>query len=98
MLTLIEAPQWLPLSLAEVKQGARLDGVDGIDALIMSYLSSAIAQLDGKDGWLGRCLIGQTWAYSLDQSAHDDAVEARKPGCGGNFYLPPCREHVASSV
>ncbi len=66
-LTLVTAPTGLPLTLAEVKAGARLAGLDeSEDALIASYLRSAVASLDGRDGWLGRCLLTQTWEYKID--------------------------------
>jgi uncharacterized phiE125 gp8 family phage protein len=36
------------------------------DALIASLVRSAIAQVDGRDGWLGRQLITATWRLTLD--------------------------------
>ncbi|HUS97120.1 MAG TPA: hypothetical protein VMX97_10305 [Hyphomicrobiaceae bacterium] len=65
-LTLITAPAALPLTLSELKAGARLDGIDDDDALIMGYLRSAVQQIDGRDGGGGLALITQVWDYKLD--------------------------------
>lgn len=41
---------------------------DHIDTLI----AAATGHLDGRDGWLGRCLVTQTWDYSLDGFPAED--------------------------
>jgi uncharacterized phiE125 gp8 family phage protein len=67
MLILITPPAALPISLAEAKAGARLDGLDEADdALVAGYIRTAVDHLDGADGILGRCLIRQTWRLALD--------------------------------
>lgn len=85
-LTLITAPDALPLTLAELKAGARLDGIDDDDALLMGYLRSAVAQIDGRDGSLGRALITQIWDYKIGcfpiPGVHDHRGTIRLP-------LPP---------
>lgn len=59
----------LPLSLAELRAHIRLSTDDPTDEdpLIMGYLRSAIAWIDGPDGWLGRCLITQTLETKVDR-------------------------------
>jgi uncharacterized phiE125 gp8 family phage protein len=64
-LILIEPPGSLPISLAEAKAGARLDGLDDQDALIAGHIRTAVDHLDGANGVLGRCLIRQTWEFRL---------------------------------
>lgn len=63
----ITSPAVLPLSLAEVKSAARLEGMDEDDALVASYLRSAVEQLDGAAGILGMCLISQQWRLTIDR-------------------------------
>jgi uncharacterized phiE125 gp8 family phage protein len=68
MLTLVTAPAELPLSLAEVKASGNLTGLEeDQDAVIAARLRAAVAQIDGRDGWLGRCLITQTWTLWLGE-------------------------------
>jgi uncharacterized phiE125 gp8 family phage protein len=56
------------LSLAEVKAHLRVDPDDHEeDALIELYRDAVQSELDGKDGWLGRALITQTWDLYLDE-------------------------------
>lgn len=64
-LKLITAAAVDPLDLAEVKAHLRVDHVDD-DALITIYQRAAVAAIEGKDGWLGRALITQTWDLYLD--------------------------------
>jgi uncharacterized phiE125 gp8 family phage protein len=66
-LILIEPPTALPITLAEAKAVARLDGLDEAeDAVVMSCVRTAVDHLDGAQGVLGRCLIRQTWRLTLD--------------------------------
>jgi hypothetical protein len=44
-LILIEPPGSLPISLAEAKAGARLDGLDDQDALIAGHIRTAVDHL-----------------------------------------------------
>jgi uncharacterized phiE125 gp8 family phage protein len=61
-LILVTPPAALPLSLAEAKAAARIEGNDD-DALVASLIRAAVAEVDGKFGWLGRQLISATWDY-----------------------------------
>ena len=64
-LYLIEAPDNDDvLTLADAKAHLRVDGSEE-DALIASYVTAAIANLDGRDGWLGRALGEQAWELRL---------------------------------
>lgn len=65
MLTLATAPAVTPVSLTEAK--AHLAVTDSnSDTIIQLYLDAAVAHVDGAEGVLGRCLVTQTWDYSLD--------------------------------
>lgn len=61
------APPATPIiTLDEVKQHCRIDlDFDGDDALLTAYIAAIESKLDGYSGILGRCLITQTWRYSL---------------------------------
>lgn len=58
-------PQHLPVTMAEVKAGARLDGTDE-DALLAGLIRSSVEMIDGPDGEIQRALITQTWELRLD--------------------------------
>jgi uncharacterized phiE125 gp8 family phage protein len=65
MLYLIEPPDNdAVLSLAEAKDHLRVTFSDE-DELIAGYIAAAIANIDGRDGWLGRALAAQTWELRL---------------------------------
>jgi uncharacterized phiE125 gp8 family phage protein len=65
-LVLITPPAVLPISLAELKAEARLDGDDSTDdARLMSCLRAAVDRLDGAEGLLGKALITQVWELLL---------------------------------
>ena len=67
MLTLLQGPQSLPVSIPEVKAAGRLDGLDeSEDVVIAGLIRSAVAEIDGAHGWLGRALISQSWTLWLD--------------------------------
>ncbi len=52
------------LTLAAAKAHLRVDFSDD-DELIESYIATAIENIDGRDGWLGRALAAQTWELRL---------------------------------
>lgn len=62
ILTRIAAPP--PLSVAAFRDAARIDH-SSEDALLAVYLAAAVAELDGPDGVLGRCIAPQTWRMQL---------------------------------
>lgn len=64
-LTLVTPPAEEPISLADAKAHLRVEHTDD-DALIALYITAARQTVDGKDGWLGRALVTQTWDVSLD--------------------------------
>ena len=64
-LQLITAPLVYPITLEEAKAHLRVDYSDD-DALINALISAATLHVDGKDGWLGRALVEQTWDLHLD--------------------------------
>lgn len=79
MLKLITPPAALPVDLTEVKMHLRVTHNEE-DSLIVSYMAAATARLDGAEGYLGRCLLPQTWEYT---QAHFSGP-IRLP-------LPPCQ-------
>lgn len=64
-LRLITAPSVEPLTLAQAKAHLRVDHSDD-DAMIGMLLAAARQHIDGRDGWLGRALVTQTWELVLD--------------------------------
>lgn len=62
---LTSAPAEPPVTLAEAKAHLRVDGSDE-DTLITSIVSAVTSHLDGWTGILGRCIVTQTWTFSLD--------------------------------
>lgn len=70
-LVLITAPETEPVSLAEARLHLRLDASGDPashpdDDLVTALITAARQSLDGRDGWLGRALITQTWELRLD--------------------------------
>lgn len=64
-LYLIEGPvQNDVLAVEDAKKHLRVD-FDDDDDLIESYIATAIQNVDGRDGWLGRALVEQTWELRL---------------------------------
>lgn len=65
-LTLITGPTEEPVSVSEAKAFIRQDA-DVDDSLIEMLIRAARQHIDGRDGWLGRALVTQTWDLSLDR-------------------------------
>ncbi|MCW5692939.1 MAG: head-tail connector protein [Pseudolabrys sp.] len=66
-LYLVEGPEQDDvLSLADAKLHLRVD-FDDDDELIESYVATAIQNIDGRDGWLGRAIGEQTWELRLSE-------------------------------
>ena len=79
-LTRTVAPARLPVSLDEVKDHARIDYDDTAqDAALTGYIRAAVEWLDGKDGYLGRALITQTWRLILDAFPTGECIEIPLP-------------------
>jgi len=64
-LRLIAASAELPLTLAEAKSQVRETTSDR-DTELTAMLGAAVAQLDGREGLLGRAMVTQTWELLLD--------------------------------
>jgi uncharacterized phiE125 gp8 family phage protein len=58
------APSGAPITLDEAKAHCRVDHNDD-DALISSLITAAAQHLDGRRGYLGRCLLTQSWEYRV---------------------------------
>lgn len=65
-LTRVTAPTVTPLTLAEVKKHLRVSSTDQ-DDLITIYLKAATDYVDGEWGFLGRCIVTQTWRLTIDE-------------------------------
>jgi len=83
-LKLITPPQAEPISLEEAKKHLRVDHSYD-DDYIESLISVVRMAVDGKDGWVGRALVEQTWELHLDQF----------PGHEIKIPLPPLQEIVS---
>lgn len=71
-LSLVTAPAAPVFDLDEAREHLNLDRIDNIqagpdDALIEEFVRAATAEIDGRDGWLGRALVTQTWRLYLDE-------------------------------
>jgi uncharacterized phiE125 gp8 family phage protein len=63
--TLKTGPTETPISLDRAKAHLREIGNDE-DEYILHLIQAAVGGVDGRDGWLGRCLCTQVWTVSLD--------------------------------
>lgn len=63
-LTRFAAPAVTPVTLDEARAHCKADSAD--DTVLQIYLDAAVSHLDGAEGTLGRCLVTQTWDYTLD--------------------------------
>ena len=61
----VTAPADYPIMLSEVKRQAKVT-LDSEDDLIVLAMDAAVNEMDGANGYLGRCLITQTWELRLD--------------------------------
>ena len=73
-LKLITGPTLEPITLTETKDHLRVDSTDD-DALISALITAVRQNIDGRDGWLGRALMPQTWDYALDTFPADAYLE-----------------------
>jgi len=64
-LALVTAPPAEPVSLDEAKDHLRVKNGDE-DVLLTGLIKAARQHVDGRDGWLNRALITQTWDLFLD--------------------------------
>lgn len=67
-LVLVTAPAKLPVTIDIAKAHARIpEGDTDEDALLMGYVRAAVNHYDGRDAYLNRALITQTWDLKLDR-------------------------------
>lgn len=80
-LSLVIAPNALPVSINDFKNHARVR-IDTTteDEYIKSIILAAAGAIDGRDGWLGRALITQTWKLTMDIWPNGRTI---------NLHLPP---------
>lgn len=79
-LTLITPPVLEPLTLVEAKDHLRVDGTTE-DSVIEPLIEAVRQHIEGRDGWLGRVLLTQTWEWRLDRfpSGADAALRVPLP-------------------
>ena len=56
-----------PVDLAAIKRQVNAEEFDDDDTLLQDKLDTAIQELDGYTGRLGRCLVEQTWVLHLER-------------------------------
>jgi uncharacterized phiE125 gp8 family phage protein len=84
-LYLVEGPTVTAVSLADAKAYLRVEHNDE-DVVIAALIAAAERNIDGRDGWLNRALVSQTWELRL---AGFDRCEIPIP-------LPPLIELVSA--
>lgn len=93
-LRLITPPESLPVSLDEVKAHLRVD-FDDDDEQIKAYVEAATDFCEGPSGYLGRCLVDQTWDYFQDSfPSRSGSFRIALPGSYIEVPLPPLIEVV----
>lgn len=80
-LTRTLAPTLEPLTLQEAKDHLRVETTDE-DSLIEPWIAAVTEHVEGRDGWLGRVLLTQTWEWRLDRFPIGAATPLKVP-------LPP---------
>lgn len=81
------APAAPPVTVAEAKAHLRVED-DTENGLIEAMVAGVTEFLDGWDGWLGQCLVHQTWRHDFG-SAHGGELR---------LALPNAREAVVTFV
>ncbi len=64
-LRLVTPPADMPVTLDEVKKHLRLESSDD-DDLVEGLVGAAVDLIDGKGGYLFRCVMPQAWAIAID--------------------------------
>lgn len=64
LLTRFTAPVETPVSRSEAKAHLRVEHTED-DTLIDALVATAVAEIDGREGYLRRALVTQTWDYSI---------------------------------
>lgn len=62
----VTAPPFEPITLAEAKVHCRIDHDDD-DEYLRSLIKVAREKLDGREGYLGRAIVAQTWDWKFDR-------------------------------
>lgn len=67
----ISAPAADVVSLAEIKAHCRAEEFTDHDDYLAACVAAATKHIDGRDGWLGRALVDQTWELRFDEFCED---------------------------
>lgn len=65
-LAVVTAPAGEPVTLSEVKLWSRITSTYD-DDLLSGLITSARQHFDGREPWIGRALLTQTWDYFLNE-------------------------------
>ena len=74
----ISAPSGAPITLTEAKAHLRVDHSHD-DTLIGALINAATQHLDGRRGYLGRCLLSQGWEYRVHAFPQCGVIELPLP-------------------
>ena len=72
------APSGAPITIAEAKAHCKVDAPDD-DVLITGMIAAVTQHLDGRRGYLGRCLLTQSWEYRIHGFPRCDPIEIPLP-------------------
>lgn len=72
------APAETPITSAEAKAHLRVTHTDE-DTLISALIDAVTEHLDGRRGFLGRCLVTQSWEYRVDVFPECGIIEIPLP-------------------
>jgi uncharacterized phiE125 gp8 family phage protein len=72
------APADAPITLDDAKLHCRVDAADD-DALITGLIAGVTQHLDGRYGYLGRCLVTQSWEYRVHAFPRCGVIELPLP-------------------
>src|SRR5665213_958293 len=75
---LVSEPVNPPLFLADVKDHLRVLSNDE-DQLILALMETVRKKIDGRDGYLGRALLTQTWDCWIDWNFPSDVCPIEMP-------------------
>jgi uncharacterized phiE125 gp8 family phage protein len=74
------APAEVPVTLAEVKAHLRISAEEDLEDVLIGQLIDGVTEfLDGWDGWLGLCLVTQTWRHDF-AGGHGGELRLALPG------------------
>lgn len=77
---LVTPPTALPVTTQEVKLNLGIE-TSKDDFILGSFISSVTSRLDGYNGYLGRCILQQTWAQDFEYWPAEKELALPFPDC-----------------